>query len=300
MSTHATRVLFDEPGPRGRRVILVWSVVVVLLAAGLVAGALWQFYNNDQLDPVKWQMFGQGSTLRFLGAGLKGTFLTTVVAAVVAFPLALLLALGRLSRLAVVSRPVTAWIEFFRSVPMLLVVYFFLLALPRVHVGGQALNLPIFWMLVVPMILVSSASNAEVFRAGILAVDKGQSEAAASLGMTHGLSMRLVVLPQAFRLVLPNLLTGLVSLLKDSTLGYVVSYPELMQQGRVLTAVTHYLIQTYLVVALVYVVINFLLTQLAHRLQARITRRATPSAAVAQELGSDTLGERTDAAAALR
>ena len=300
MSTHATRVLFDEPGPRGRRVILVWSVVVVLLAAGLVAGALWQFYNNDQLDPVKWRMFGQGSTLRFLGAGLKGTFLTTVVAAVVAFPLALLLALGRLSRLAVVSRPVTAWIEFFRSVPMLLVVYFFLLALPRVHVGGQALNLPIFWMLVVPMILVSSASNAEVFRAGILAVDKGQSEAAASLGMTHGLSMRLVVLPQAFRLVLPNLLTGLVSLLKDSTLGYVVSYPELMQQGRVLTAVTHYLIQTYLVVALVYVVINFLLTQLAHRLQARITRRATPSAAVAQELGSDTLGERTDAAAALR
>ena len=294
MSTHATRVLFDEPGPRGRRVILVWSVVVVLLAAGLVAGALWQFYNNDQLDPVKWQMFGQGSTLRFLGAGLKGTFLTTVVAAVVAFPLALLLALGRLSRLAVVSRPVTAWIEFFRSVPMLLVVYFFLLALPRVHVGGQPLNLPIFWMLVVPMILVSSASNAEVFRAGILAVDKGQSEAAASLGMTHGLTMRLVVLPQAFRLVLPNLLTGLVSLLKDSTLGYVVSYPELMQQGRVLTAVTHYLIQTYLVVALVYVVINFLLTQLAHRLQARITRRATPSAAVAPELESDVPLGRTD------
>lgn len=300
MSAHATRVLFDEPGPRGRRVILLWSVVVSLLVAGLVALALWQFYNNNQLDPVKWQMFGQSSTLRFLGAGLKGTFLTTLVAAVVAFPFALLLALGRLSRSPLVSRPATAWIEFFRSVPMLLVVYFFLLALPRVHVGGQALNLPIFWMLVVPMILVSSAANAEVFRAGILAVDKGQSEAAASLGMTHGLSMRLVVLPQAFRLVLPNLLTGLVSLLKDSTLGYVVSYPELMQQGRVLTAVTHYLIQTYLVVAVVYVVINFLLTQLAHRLQARITRRAMPSADAAQELESDAFVDRTDIHAGTR
>ncbi len=287
MSAHATRVLFDEPGPRGRRTIRLWSVVVSLLAAGLIALALWQFYNNDQLDPVKWQMFGQATTLKFLGSGLKGTFLTTLVAAVVAFPLALLLALGRLSHARVVSGPATAWIEFFRSVPMLLVVYFFLLALPRVQIGGQSLNLPVFWMLVVPMILVSSASNAEVFRAGILAVDKGQSEAAASLGMTRGLSMRLVVLPQAFRLVLPNLLTGLVSLLKDSTLGYVVSYPELMQQGRVLTAFTHYLIQTYLVVAVVFVVINLLLTQLAHRLQARITRRATPSPDAAQELETE-------------
>jgi glutamate transport system permease protein len=92
--------------------------------------------------------------------------------------------------------------------------------------------------------------------------------------MTPGLGMRLVVLPQAFRLVLPGLLTQLVSLLKDSTLGYVVSYPELMQQGRTLTSYTSYLIQTYLVVALIYVVLNLLLTRLAQWLQGRTGRRA--------------------------
>lgn len=289
-ATHATRVLFDEPGPRGRRMIVVWSVAVALLVVALIALAVWQFYNNDQLDPAKWQTFSDPTTLKFLASGLKGTFLTTAVAALVSFPLALLLALGRLSHRPVLARVSAGWIEFFRSVPMLLVVYFFLLALPQWKIGGTSMDLPVFWMLVVPMILVSSASTAEIFRAGIRAVDKGQGEAAASLGMTDGLAMRLVILPQAFRLVLPNLLTQLVSLLKDSTLGYVVSYPELMQQGRVLTAFTHYMIQTYLVVALVYVVINFLLTQLAQRLQARMTRRASPSASTAERLDGEVEG----------
>lgn len=279
-ASHATRVLFDEPGPKGRRRIAIWSVIVGLALVALVAAAVYEFWYNDQLTAAKWSTFGDGSTLRFLGQGLKGTFLTTLVAAVFAFPFALLLALGRVSQHRLVSRIATAWIEFFRSVPMLLVVYFFLLALPKVTIGGQQLNLPVFWMLVVPMILVGSASTAEIFRAGILAVDRGQKEAAASLGMTDSLAMRLVVLPQAFRLVLPNLLTQLVSLLKDSTLGYVVSYPELMQQGRVLTSFHHNMIQTYLVVAVIFVLINWLLTRLADRLQARITRRATPSSSI--------------------
>ena len=167
---------------------------------------------------------------------------------------------------------------------MMLVVFAFLLAFPR-----WGINLPVFWKLVVPMILVSSASTAEVFRAGIKAVDRGQYEAAASLGMTSALSMRLVVLPQAFRLVLPGLLTQLVSLLKDSTLGYVVSYPELMQQGKTLTSYTNHLIQTYLVVAIIYVVLNLLLTRLAHRLQLRSTRRAAASKGSAADQASGML-----------
>lgn len=281
MSSEATRILFDEPGPRGRRMIRLWTVVVSLLVLALLAGAVWEFWYNNQLDADKWTSFTQSSTLKFLGAGLKGTFLTTLVAAVVSFPLALVLALGRVAHGPLLPRLSAAWVEFFRSIPMLLVVYFFLLAVPRLSLGGHRANLPVFWMLVVPMILVSSAANAEVFRAGIKAVDKGQYEAAASLGMHDSLAMRLVILPQAFRLVLPNLLTGLVSLLKDSTLGYVVSYPELMQQGRVLTAFNHDMIQTYLVVAVVFVVINFLLSQAADRLQSRVTRRATPRAATA-------------------
>lgn len=267
----ATRVLFDEPGPRGRARIRVATVVALVLVALLVAGAIRQFAVNGQLAPYRWQFFTYTAIVqRLVVDGIGNTFLATAVAAVVAFPLGLVLALGRIARGRIVRRLCTGWIEFFRSMPMILVVYAFLLALPRF-----GLVLPVFWMLVVPMILVSSATTAEVFRAGIRAVDRGQWEAAQSLGMGPGLVMTQIVLPQAFRIVLPTLLTGLVSLLKDSTLGYVVSYGELMQQGKELVAYYHYMIQTYLVIALVYVLINWLLTRLASWLQRRMGTRRT-------------------------
>ena len=278
--------MFDEPGPRGRRVILLSSLAVLLVTVGLVVLAVRQFAINGQLEPQMWDFFLYPAIILFLGQGLAGTFLTTLTAAVIAFPFGLLLALGRLAPNGFVSRVSTGWIEFFRSIPMLLVVYFFLLALPRFGVV-----LPVFWMLTVSMILVSSASTAEVFRAGIKAVEKGQWEAAASLGMADSLALRLVILPQAFRIVLPNLLTGLVSLLKDSTLGFVVSYSELMQQGKSLSSYYGYLIQTYLVIAVIYVVINWALTRLAHYLQARGSTKAAASKVAAQKLATAQMAE---------
>jgi len=276
----ATRVLFDEPGPRGRTTILVGTVVASLLVLLLVALAVYEFWVHGQLAAYKWQFFTYSAIIqRLVVEGIGNTFLATAVADVVAFPFGLLLALGRLSRSWLVSRVSTGWIEFFRSMPMILVVYAFLLALPRFGV-----ILPVFWMLVVPMILVSSATTAEVFRAGILAVDRGQREAAESLGMSRGLVLTQVVLPQAFRIVLPNLLTQLVSLLKDSTLGYVVSYGELMQQGKELVAYYHYMIQTYLVIAVIYVLINWLLTRLADWLQVRMSTRRGTAKPVAVDL----------------
>ena len=152
---------------------------------------------------------------------------------------------------------------------MLLVVYAFLLALPAFGV-----TFPRFWMLVVPMILVSSAATAEVFRAGIKAVDKGQHEAADAIGLSRRDSLIYVVLPQAVRLVLPSLILALVTLLKDSTLGYVVSYNELQFQGKTLVSITRYLVQTYLVVSVIYIVINLMLTRVALSLDARMKARA--------------------------
>lgn len=138
-----------------------------------------------------------------------------------------------------------------------MLIYAFLLALPRFGI-----NLPILWKLVVPIILVNVAVLAEVYRAGILSVDRGQFEAAAALGLRDGVAMRTVILPQAIRFVIPSLVTQLVALLKDSTLGYVVSY-ELMKQATNLTSYTHLLVQTYLIVALIYVVVNLLLSRFA-------------------------------------
>ena len=207
-----------------------------------------------------------------LGQGLLGTLKATGMSAVLAFPLGALLALMRLSRRDGVRRLATGYIELFRSIPLLLLIYAFLLALPRYGV-----NLPIFWKLVVPIVMVSSAVIAEVFRAGVLALDGGQSEAAEAIGLSYWQALRFVVLPQAVRLVLPALIAQLVTLLKESTLGYAVSYPELMKQGDFLTARTHLLLQTYVIIVVIYVVINFLLGQLAALVERRLRRRPRSS-----------------------
>lgn len=268
-SSTATQVLFDAPGPKGRRRILLLSILSVVVILALLAAGLWQFHKNGQLDPNKWVVYLRTDYIAFLGQGLWGTLKVTAAAAVVAFPFGLLLALARLSRISPLSAAATLWIEFFRGIPMLLVVYAFLLALPAFGV-----TFPRFWMLVIPMILVSAASTAEVFRAGIKAVDKGQHEAAAAIGLSRRDAMANVVLPQAVRLVLPSLILALVTLLKDSTLGYVVSYNELQFQGKTLVSITRYLVQTYLVISLIYIVINFLLTRVALALDTRMKSRA--------------------------
>ena len=272
MSTTATQVLFDAPGPKGRRRILLLSVLSVVVILALLVGALWQFQSNGQLDPGKWVVYLRADYIAFLWQGLWGTLKVTALAAVVAFPLGLLLALARLSRFRMLSALAAVWIEFYRGIPMLLVVYAFLLALPAFGV-----TFPRFWMLVIPMILVSSATTAEVFRAGINAVDRGQHEAAAAIGLSRRDAMTSVILPQAVRLVLPSLILALVTLLKDSTLGYVVSYNELQFQGKTLVSITRYLVQTYLVVSVIYIVINFLLTRVALALDARMKARAAAS-----------------------
>ena len=274
MTTVPARVLFDEPGPRGRARIRLFTVVGVLLVGAVLGLALYQFYKSGQLGRSRWLAFVQPAYLNFLWEGLRGTIIATALGALFSFPLGVVLALGRLSRNGLLRRVSTWYIEFFRSIPLLLLIYVFLLALPRYGV-----NLPILWKLVVPIVLVNVAVLAEIFRAGILAVDRGQAEAAAALGLREGPAMRAVILPQAIRLVIPTLVTQLVALLKDSTLGYVVSYPELMKQANNLANYTNLLVQTYLIVAVIYVVLNLLLSRFAVWLERRLGSRTSSRAA---------------------
>ncbi|MCW2858309.1 MAG: Amino acid transporter rane protein [Actinoallomurus sp.] len=275
------RVLFDAPGPKALQRTRYATVVAGIAIAAVIALALKQFGENGQLAGDRWQPFAQIGYIKFLWTGLEGTLKATAMCAVLAFPIGAILALLRLARNRVTRSLATAYIELFRAVPLLLLIYVFLLALPP-----QGINLPIFWKLVVPITMVSSAILAEVFRAGILALDRGQGEAASAIGLTYWQSMRIVVLPQAIRLVVPTLVAQLVSLLKDSTLGYVVSYPELMKQGNNLTVYTHLLVQTYVVIAVVYVLINFGLSQLASALERRMrrARRSVRGADVLEEV----------------
>lgn len=270
----ASRVLFDAPGPRARRRIKIATGAVLVLIAGGIYLAIARFADNGQLESDKWSFITQPDYINFLWDGLLGTLQATAMSAVLAFPFGALLALMRLAR----SRPLrllaTAYIEVFRSVPLLLLLFVFLTSLPR-----YGFNPSVFWKLVLPITMVNAAILAEVFRAGVRALDRGQSEAASAIGLSYWQAMRLIVLPQAVRLVLPTLVTQLISLLKDSTLGYVVSYPELMHQGESLTAYLHVLIQPYLIIAAVYVVINLALSRLAHAVEGVLNRRRRASGA---------------------
>jgi glutamate transport system permease protein len=260
--------IFDAAGPRGRRTIRIVTVLSGLAIAAVVVLVILRFSAAGQLAADRWAEFTQWPYIQFLLAGLGNTAVAAAVAALFAIPTALLMALARTSHRAWLRRPATAYIEFFRSVPLLLVVYIFVSGLP-----SYGINPDIFWKLVIPIALCSSGVMAEIFRAGILALPAGQVEAALSIGLVHSQATRYVVLPQAVRIVVPSMVAQLVVLLKDTTLGYAVSYPELMKTANNLTAYTNHLIQTYLVIGVVYVVTNILISHFARYLEARVSGR---------------------------
>lgn len=261
-------VLFDAPGPIAtRRIRWITAASVVAIAATIVY-AIYLFGVNGQLAPSKWEIFTQWPIIRYLLKGLRNTLIAAAGSALIALPLGVALALMRLSPQNLVRWIGTGLIEFFRSIPLLLLIYIFFIALPKYGV-----NPDLYWKLVVPIGLCSGATIAEVFRAGILALPKGQSEAAEALGMTRTQVMRYVVFPQAIRLVMPSLLAQVAILIKDTTLGYVVSYPELQFSAKVLVSNTGDLIQTYLLVTVVFILVNLAITRVADAWSKRQQRR---------------------------
>ncbi len=268
-STVSAPALYDEPGPRTRRNIRIWSVVSALVILGVVVLALLQFASKGQLDGDRWAPFLDIAIWEYLGVGLVGTLQAAALTAVFGFVLGLLLALGRLSRIAPIRWLCTGYIEVARTIPVLLLIYLMLFGLPQL-----GLNFPVLWKLVIPLTIANSAAFAEIIRAGILALPRGQREAGLSLGMSHWQVDRKIVLPQAMRFVAPSLVVQLVSLLKDTSLGYIVAFTELLYRGQVLSAYNGLLIQTFVVVTAIFLVLNGSLSGLASRLQRRPGRRS--------------------------
>ncbi|WP_435129322.1 amino acid ABC transporter permease [Actinacidiphila sp. bgisy144] len=258
-------VLFDPPGPRGRARIAVATALSLLVCAALVWLAVRQFARHGQLDAAKWNLFTQQAVIRYLLKGLWATVRVTLVSAAIAVPCGALLALGRLARNRPVKWLAGLYVETMRAVPLLLLIYAFLFGLPSAGV-----RLPLFWQLVWPIVITNAAVFAEIFRAGVRALPRGQTEAAHALGLGYWPAMRLVVLPQAVRATAPSLIGQLVRLLKDSTLGYVVSFLELLNSAKVLGEYDHTIVQSYLVVAAMYVVVNSLLATAAGQWERRL------------------------------
>ena len=257
--------LFDAPGPRGLLVVRIVTVLSLLGIAAAIAGAIRQFWVTDQLAADRWILFTQWPILRYLLRALGHTLLAAGGAALIGIPLGIALAVMRLSKQPVVHALGVCIIEFFRAVPLLLIIYIFFFALP-----SYGINPALFWKLTIPIGLGAGATLAEVFRAGVLAVPNGQREAAASIGLMEGQTFRLILFPQAVRLVVPSIVAQVVILLKDTTLGYAVSYAELQNGAQLLTAINpRSLVQTYFVVSVIYVLINVAISQTASYLDRR-------------------------------
>ena len=192
-----------------------------------IAAIVRQFYVTGQLAPRYWTFLGRPTTWAFLLQGFRGTVSVALVAGAIALVLGLL-------------------------------IYFFFLVVPQ-----YGIKLSSFWMITLPVALAASGVLAEVLRAGVNAVPAGQVEAARSIGMRPAQIMRTVVLPQAVHFVIPSLISQLVVVVKDTTVAYVVSYPDLMQNARVLITNYDALVSTYLTVALVYILLNYAINKLS-------------------------------------
>lgn len=255
-ATSMRDALYEAPGPRTRRKIVVGTVISLALVALGVAAVIRQFYVTGQLAPGYWSFLLEWTTWRFLLQGLMGTVQVALTAGVIALVLGLLLMLGRTSGVRPLSALCRVVTDFFRGVPSLLLIYFFFFVPAQL-----GLKMPSFWMLTLPVALAASGVLAEVFRAGVNAVPRGQVEAAMSIGLSPAKTTFKIVLPQAVRYVIPSLIAQLVVVVKDTTVAYVVSYPDLMQNARVLITSYDALVSMYLVVAVIYILINYLINR---------------------------------------
>ena len=259
----AGSVLFDAPGPATRarhRVYTVVSAVVLVALAGFV---VWRLNDKGQFAQIYWEPFVTPRIVNVLVDGLWQTIKAAFFAIIGALVLGVLLGTGKLSDHRWLRWPSWLVVEFFRAVPLLMVIiatWYFFDAQP----GPRA-----FWSLVIGLILYNGAVFAEIFRAGINALPRGQSEAAYAIGMRKTAVMRVVLVPQAVKIMLPSLISQAIVALKDTSLGYAILAPGLTYAGKLVFGEFRNIIQTGIVIGLTYIVLNLLLTWLATWAQRR-------------------------------
>ncbi len=296
-------VLYDAPGPRARRTARIVSVVVIAL---LIAGAAWLAVQlaspritaagaaqPSLLDPSRWDILLDVAVWRRLGSALLGTLAMAGAGAVLAIVIGVLFSFGRTARTAWVRLPVTVVLEFFRGMPVLLMMLFiFLVFATSSYVAG-----------VVALGIYNGAIIGEILRSGIAALPKGQREAGLTIGLTP-LSTRLSIeFPQAARNMLPIIIAQLVVLLKDTAIAYIISYDELLNTVRSLSNFfgNRYFFTLFFVVLIIYLTLNLLLSWVARIVARRTgpgagrpripTRGVHPDAVVAAPIaGADAAG----------
>ncbi len=271
-----TSVLFDAPGPRARVRNRVISAAAVALAGLLVWAVVDRLADKGQLTAAKWRPFLTGDLWKtYVLPGILGTLTAAAISIVLAAILGFALGVGRLSPIRAVRVPCAVFVEFFRAVPVLIMMIFayFLFALydmfPSKHLALAGV--------VTGLTLYNGAVIAEIVRSGVGSLPRGQSEAAAALGLSWSQTMRSVLLPQAITSMLPVLVSQLVVVLKDTAIGYQITYLEMVRQGTVIGSTYGNYIPALMVIAVLMIALNFALSAAATRLESRLRRskRAT-------------------------
>lgn len=274
----SANVLFDAPGPKARIRNIIYSVVGT---AALLGGILWIILRlNDQgeFDPDLWDIFNYTGIQQNILDGLFATLKVFALAGVFSLAFAVALCVARLSDHRPVRWVAVAFIDLFRSIPLLITIF-------ALWVGLLGDMTP-FWALVIGLTIYNGCVQAEVLRAGINAVPKGQMEAAYALGLRKTQVMTTVLFPQAIRSMLPTIISQLVVTLKDTSLGFMVLYPELLHSARLIANNTpvngvYPFVQTVTVFGAIYIALCMLLSSLATWIEKRGRRTKTGIAVAA-------------------
>ncbi len=265
-------VLYDVPGPRAVARNRILGVVTVLVVAAVVGLLIWRLAATGQFTAEKWAAFTYTRVWMEIGLAALRTLGAFVVAAIGALALGFILAIGRLSDHAWLRVPVGGVVEVLRAIPVLIFMFLLYYGLPILGV-----RMPPYWAVVIALIAYNGSVLAEVFRAGVQSLPRGQQEAGYAIGLRKSGVMRLVLLPQAVRAMMPVIIAQLVVTLKDTALGFIITYPELLFYAKFLGSQARLgspIIPATIVVGAIYIALCLLLSLVATTVEKRLRSSA--------------------------
>jgi glutamate transport system permease protein len=262
-----TPVLYDTPGPRARARHAVYSVIGGLAVLALLGYIFWRLWDAEQITPETWEFLEDPDIVEQLAEGLQTTLSMAASAIVLAIAFGGVFAAGRLSDHWFVRLPSIAVVEFFRAVPVLLLIFFLNFSYTE--------QLGTYWSVVLVLMVYNGAVLAEVFRAGILAVPRGQTEAGMAIGLRRSQVLRLILAPQAISSMLPAIISQCVVALKDTALGFAIGSSDITDRARQIYIDIFYNnpVAVALFLMAVFITINYTLSLIARWLESRMRRR---------------------------
>jgi glutamate transport system permease protein len=302
-----TSVLYDVPGPRQRRLTLISSLVATVV---VLVGAYFLIYrplaDKGQFSMELWGPLIDPANENFsqvwdrIGLGLQNTLTAAALAIVSSLAVGTLLAVLRIQLKSLTRRRFTGLatplayllrglskllsavtrvcVEVFRGLPVVITIFFVARGFPEFGISFDTL-----WYLVIGLTIYNSVVIAEILRSGMEGLPGGQAEAAAAIGLSPLQTTRMVLLPQAFRIMLPALISQLVVVLKDTSLGFIISYEETLNIGKQIIGVLGNPIQVYVVIAVLFIAVNYSLSKLAQYVQHRLSRGRKTAGTPAQQ-----------------